>query len=249
MRIDASAAFATPNRFQYPWTRPHMRRDFSPEDLHRILARNRFEGAILRAITNQPAEETAWLLEFKASYPWILGVIGTAQTGVCSVTATLDTFETAASTGLPVDLSVNPAELASLSPRIAPHPTVLVNTAGATFQPGEFETWSRDLAPLAACPNICVKISGLINNAGPEGWNAVQYRPYVQFLLTHFGPDRLIYGSDWPHCMATGTWKEHLAAFTQALGAQTLETRDKILGGNATRFYNLSGPNAKGPAA
>jgi len=38
-------------------------------------------------------------------------------------------------------------------------------------------------------------------------------------------------------------WKEALAAFTQAIGPQTLETREHLLGGTARRFYRI-GDNA-----
>jgi len=91
----------------------------------------------------------------------------------------------------------------------------------------------------AQIPNLWVKISGLINEAGPEGWRADTYRPYIQHLMAVFGPKRLMYGSDWPNCMHTGTWKESMAAFTQALGAQSMETRSLILGENAAEFYRI----------
>ena len=87
-----------------------------------------------------------------------------------------------------------------------------------------------------------VKICGLINSAG-AGWQAATYRPFVQRLLERCGPARLMHASDWPHCMHTGTWKESLAAFTQSLGAQTIEVRSQILGGNAARHYRLRTPD------
>jgi L-fuconolactonase len=49
-----------------------------------------------------------------------------------------------------------------------------------------------------------------------------------------------MYGSDWPSYLPEGTWKEALAAFTQAIGAQTIETREQLLGGTAARFYRLA---------
>jgi L-fuconolactonase len=48
-----------------------------------------------------------------------------------------------------------------------------------------------------------------------------------------------MYGSDWPSYLPVGTWKEALAAFTQAIGAQPIEVRDELLGGTAIRFYRL----------
>jgi L-fuconolactonase len=65
-------------------------------------------------------------------------------------------------------------------------------------------------------------------------------RPYVAHVLKLFGPERLMFGSDWPVCTLAGSWKEVLAAFTQAIGPQPIEVREKLLGGTADRFYRLS---------
>ena len=56
-----------------------------------------------------------------------------------------------------------------------------------------------------------------------------------------------MYGSDWPSYLPTGTWKEALAAFTQSVGAQTLEDREQILGATAKRFYRLAGDSRLAP--
>ncbi len=63
--------------------------------------------------------------------------------------------------------------------------------------------------------------------------------PGLEAALAAFGPARTMYGSDWPSYLPVGTWKEALAAFTQSIGAQTLETREQLLGGTAHRFYRL----------
>ena len=64
-------------------------------------------------------------------------------------------------------------------------------------------------------------------------------RPYVQHALRFFGPGRLMFGSDWPNGLPTCTWKASLALFTQAIGAQSIETREQLLGGTAARFYGI----------
>ena len=48
-----------------------------------------------------------------------------------------------------------------------------------------------------------------------------------------------MFGSDWPVCTVAGTWKEVLAGFTQAIGAQPIEVREKLLGDTAARFYGI----------
>jgi L-fuconolactonase len=64
-------------------------------------------------------------------------------------------------------------------------------------------------------------------------------RPFVARALALFGPDRLMFGSDWPHGLPEFTWKQNLAAFTQAIGAQPIEVREQLLGGTAARVYGL----------
>ena len=68
--------------------------------------------------------------------------------------------------------------------------------------------------------------------------------PAVRAALAAFGPQRVMFGSDWPTYLPVGTWKEALAAFTQAIGPQTMETREHLLGGTARRFYGLDAGDA-----
>jgi L-fuconolactonase len=84
-----------------------------------------------------------------------------------------------------------------------------------------------------------VKLSGMITEADWANWKAEDLKPYVQHVLRLFGPDRLMFGSDWPVCLLAGSWKEVLAAFTQAIGAQPIEIRSRLLGETAQKFYKL----------
>ena len=99
--------------------------------------------------------------------------------------------------------------------------------------------WAEDMAAAAKIPNVYCKLSGMITEADPRAWKAEHLRPYVTHVMQLFGPDRLMFGSDWPVCTLAGTWKEVLAAFTQAMGPQPIEARDKLLGGTAQKFYRL----------
>jgi len=257
MRLDSACHFADRSRFTYPWmaeAAPHMDRDFTPEDLERILTRNRFEGAVVSALLDDPAE-TSWLIGLAEEHPWIRGVLGSPDLPsldrwqkspvlrgiVCTVTTPAEVFREIKLRKLSSDLICldRLAEAVRLAEAWPDLTIVLTETAGARFEEGEFEQWSRLLRPFTSLANVSVKISGLIRHGGPDGWHAETYAPYVQWLMAHFGPDRLLYGSGWPHCMHTGTWKESLAAFTQAWGAQTLEVREKVLGATGARVYGI----------
>jgi L-fuconolactonase len=101
------------------------------------------------------------------------------------------------------------------------------------------EPWARDMEPVAEIPGMHCKLSGMITEADHNNWSADDLRPYVQHVLKLFGPDRLMFGSDWPVCLLAGSWKQVLAAFTQACGAMPSAEREKILGETAQEFYRL----------
>jgi L-fuconolactonase len=247
MRIDAQVGFVDRTRFSYPWlanATPHMQRDFSPADLSRILTRNKYEGALAAPLLQDPAE-VDWLLEQAQQHIWITGVIGNAledrwltHRKFVAVRwrlpdADRSAIEETVSASLAVEFVARPEDAASIDNLVnglPPGRVVVVPVVGPNWDPAPWQRVARNEL-------ISVKVCGLINEAGPDAWKAETYRPFVQRMLEWCGPERLMYGSDWPRCMHTGTWKESLAAFTQALGAQSIETRSRILGENAATIY------------
>jgi L-fuconolactonase len=143
---------------------------------------------------------------------------------------------------IPYDLLVKPPHLPYLPQVIdaVPElPMVIDHIAKPHIKEGLFEPWARDMERLAKHQPLHCKISGMITEADHKAWKAEQLTPYVQHVLKLFGFDRLLFGSDWPVCTLAGSWKQVLAAFTQALGAQNADDRAKILGSTAQKFYSL----------
>ncbi len=101
------------------------------------------------------------------------------------------------------------------------------------------EPWFREMEAIAQAPNTFVKLSGMITEADHANWTSADIAPYLQHAFRLWGPDRAMFGSDWPVCLLAGSWKQVLAAFTQALGAQPMTVREKLLGGTAAKFYRL----------
>lgn len=252
MRIDCDVSLCDRARFHYAWmtgSGSQVQRDFSPDDIGAILTRNRFAGAIVSAQLDDPAE-TDWLLSLSSDRPELIrGVLGgpadaeqldawCAQPGFLGMarapwTAARDLAARR------LACTMDPAS-AVRALDAAPGLRVLVRATAAlpSYDRAAFETWRKTMEPLEAT-GVPVVISGLINSAVPDTWRAETYRPWVQHLLERFGPARVMFGSDWPFCMRCGTWKEQLACFTQALGAQSMETREQILGNNAARWFGL----------
>ncbi len=144
--------------------------------------------------------------------------------------------------GLPYDLLLRPRHLPlvpQIAERIPDLRLVIDHIAKPLIAAQVMEPWARDIEAAAALPQVYCKVSGMITEAGTP-WKAESLRPYVDYVMKIFGPDRLMFGSDWPVCfLAGGTWKETLAAFTQSIGAQSIETREKLLGGTAQKFYRI----------
>jgi len=146
--------------------------------------------------------------------------------------------------GIPFDLLLRPMHL-PLVPRIAERipelRMVIDHIAKPPIAARRMDGWAENMEAASKIPHMFCKLSGMITEDDPRGWNAEHLRPYVQHVLSLFGPDRLMFGSDWPVCTFAGTWKEVLAAFTQVIGPESMEVREKLLGGTAARFYALDG--------
>ena len=202
-------------------------------------------------------EQNRWLLNLAEPHEFIRAVVCWADLADPNLPALLDEYQRHPKfRGVIVGLPLPPARFAlqelarrHLTLELPPHfeiaaeiaemfPTLLI-AIHSLGRPSLMEGMRpEDLAALARYPNIYAKISGLITDA-PTHWKPQQFAPWVRAALAAFGPTRVMYGSDWPSYLPVGTWKEALAAFTQALGPQTLETREHLLGATAARFYRL----------
>jgi L-fuconolactonase len=144
--------------------------------------------------------------------------------------------------GLPYDLLLRPFHLPlvlRLAERVPELRMVIDHLAKPPIASGRVEGWAEDIAAAARLPQVFCKLSGMITEAGPN-WTADMLKPYVRHVWQSFGPERLMFGSDWPVCLlACETWKVTLAAFTQSLGPLAPEVREKVTGSTAAKFYRL----------
>jgi L-fuconolactonase len=229
----------------------HFTPEILPSLLWPILKRNRFEGSI--AVTRlETVEDTRWLLDLTAEHEFVRGVVGWADLrnpdfldeyqkrvkfrGVCWSGPEDVDFGELVRRGLTLDL---PPDLDAAMRIAQRHPELRIavdHVGRPSLIRSKPEEWAKKIEILNQAPNVFVKISGLITDA-PTQWTPAQFQPYVRHALRTLGPDRVMFGSDWPAYLPVGTWKEALAAFTQAIGAQTMEVRERLLGDTAMRFY------------
>jgi len=104
--------------------------------------------------------------------------------------------------------------------------------------------WSEDMAAAASFPNVFCKLSGLVTEADPERqekvWSAETFRSYTDLCLSLFGPDRCMFGSDWPVCkVARAEHSQVVDLLMELVSDLSKEEKEKIFYSNAIKFYNL----------
>lgn len=130
------------------------------------------------------------------------------------------------------------AELVALADRYPTLRLVLDHAGKPAIASREFDQWAADIAALAARPNAHCKLSGLWTEAGDNHSEAV-IAPYVDALVHAFGPDRLMWGSDWPVLGLAGTYDDWVRQCEDMLAPLPAADRQQIFGRTAARFYRL----------
>ena len=100
--------------------------------------------------------------------------------------------------------------------------------------------WRSLIREIAKFPNVFCKISGLIAYADPNNWTAEDLRPYVDHAIECFGWDRVMFGSDWPVCTVSASyrqWVDVLLSLTRSAGAAN---QKKLFHDNAILVYRLT---------
>lgn len=142
---------------------------------------------------------------------------------------------------LTFDALVRPPQLPHLPDLLARYPTLRVvidHGAKPDIARRAFGPWAQTMASLARDTQAFVKLSGLVTEAGAN-WSAADLAPYIGHLLATFGPQRMIYGSDWPVCLLAGSYAQWMAMAEAATAHLPDADRAAIFGGNAVRAYRL----------
>jgi L-fuconolactonase len=143
---------------------------------------------------------------------------------------------------LPFDLLVRTRQLKTLpilAKRVPGLRMVLDHMAKPEIAAHRMEPWKTEMAKVAAIPGMYCKISGLVTEADRNGWTNEDLKPYLRLALELFGPERLMWGSDWPVCLLASSYGRVLRATLEAIGPIGEIESEKIFYLNAKRFYNL----------
>ncbi|ACP27102.1 amidohydrolase 2 [Sinorhizobium fredii NGR234] len=177
--------------------------------------------------------------KFRGIRPMLQGIAETAWILRPEAIATLEMLP---HMDLRFDALIQPRHLpviAALADRLPNLPIVVDHGAKPFIAEGRLEPWATDMAALARRPNVHVKLSGLVTEAGGN-WSVERLHPYATHLIGAFGAERVMFGSDWPVVLLDADYAEWFAA-AQALTATCSEAeRQAIFLGTAARFYGIS---------
>jgi L-fuconolactonase len=99
--------------------------------------------------------------------------------------------------------------------------------------------WDRNIREFAKRQNVYCKLSGMVTEADPH-WTPKDLQPYIDVVLSAFGPRRLMYGSDWPVMLLAGDYERWYRTLTVAIAKLSQTEQDRIMGGTATEAYGIA---------
>jgi L-fuconolactonase len=157
-----------------------------------------------------------------------------------------------AAAGLCYDLLVLPHQLAAAAYAAAAVPEltlVLDHCAKPPIARGDLGPWAAGIRALAARPNTVCKLSGLVTEA-PAGAPESAFRPVADVILDEFGPQRVMFGSDWPVCLLGATGYSEVVMLAGFLAGELPEAdRAAVFALTAARVYGIGQSGRDGGGA
>jgi predicted TIM-barrel fold metal-dependent hydrolase len=101
------------------------------------------------------------------------------------------------------------------------------------------QQWMDDIKALADRPNVVCKISGIIARVQPGNWTASDLAPTINHCMDSFGPDRVVFGGDWPVCTLGAPYSSWVNALKIVIASRSETEQRKLLHDNAVRVYRL----------
>lgn len=116
---------------------------------------------------------------------------------------------------------------------------VLDHIAKPRIKAGVLSPWKELLSELAKRENVYCKLSGLVTEADWNSWTPPQLQPYIDTVLECFGPNRTMFGSDWPVQLVACSYSRWVEVVSQAVEALSAAEKGQIFAGTAKLAYHL----------
>lgn len=118
-------------------------------------------------------------------------------------------------------------------------PFVIDHLAKPYIRRGLYKQWAVDLRRIARYPNVFCKLSGMVTEADWKSWRAADLTNYLEIALDCFGPQRLLYGSDWPVCLLAADYSGQLSPIHAFINRLSPAEQARIMGANAREVYGV----------
>ncbi|MEX0883381.1 MAG: amidohydrolase family protein [Cyclobacteriaceae bacterium] len=143
---------------------------------------------------------------------------------------------------LSYDLNVRPRQMESALQMVKQFPNltfILDHIGNPDIKSGDYRLWASMLKPFSEMEHVSCKISGMITKVEPGKWDVEDLRPYFDTVLETFGPDRILFGGDWPVVLRGGSYLDWIKVFNQMAGSLSEIEKGKLFYRNAERIYRI----------
>ncbi|HEV3120868.1 MAG TPA: amidohydrolase family protein, partial [Isosphaeraceae bacterium] len=145
--------------------------------------------------------------------------------------------------GLSFDVCLRSSDIADAAKlaKACPDTSFILDHCGnASVRAKDLTQWKTDLARVAEEPNIVCKVSGIVASAAPDPWTPDDLAPIINHVLKSFGPDRVVFGGDWPVCTLAATYRQWVDALKTIVRDRPDSEQRKLFHDNALRVYRLT---------
>jgi len=130
-------------------------------------------------------------------------------------------------------------EAMALVERFPAQAFVIDHAAKPDIKGKEIKNWAKHMALIARHSQVYCKLSGLLTEADWQQWNKHELFTYMDVLFEHFGPERILFGSDWPVLLLAGGYTQWVAMVQEYLEPLGTAVQQQVFQDNAVKFYNL----------
>jgi L-fuconolactonase len=145
--------------------------------------------------------------------------------------------------GLTYDILTYPQHLTAAKQLINKCPNqkfVIDHLSKPQIKEGDWKEWKKALIPLAERELVYCKLSGMATEADWKKWTPSDLFPYLEIALELFGPNRLMFGSDWPVCLLAGEYEQVVNVIENFSDQLSSSEKNLIMGETAAEFYQFN---------
>ena len=143
---------------------------------------------------------------------------------------------------LTYDLLIFPRQLSAAIKLVKKFPSqifILDHIAKPDISNSMSENWKKNITILSKFKNVNCKLSGMVTETKDFSFNDNDFFPFIDHIFKSFGPERVLFGSDWPVCLLAADYKKVVQIVKIYLKNHSKKTKLNVMGLNAIKIYNL----------